>query len=251
MPNGFSGAKNRRANRQQPVPRLEAQRPGGGDHCARKNCLDGDIGTGRGGKMKLPPDRFVAKKSFPHRQRVPAVKGADETTPAAVRWQDFTVGVFLILLVLAVFGQSARFDFVNYDDDQNVYANPVVARGLTLKGIGWAFTHAQVFNWIPLTTLSHMLDCQLFGQRGRTSSGQCAAARRDGGAAVFGVAADDRTAVAQRVCGGGVCHPSVAGRIGGLGVRAQGRVERLVFHAHPSGPMSGKARQPSRAGQCA
>ncbi len=113
--------------------------------------------------MKLPPDRFVAKKSFPHRQRVPAVKGADETTPAAVRWQDFTVGVFLILLVVAVFGQSAGFDFVNYDDDKNVYANPVVASGLSLKGIGWAFTHAQVFNWIPLTTLSHMLDCQLFG----------------------------------------------------------------------------------------
>ena len=32
-----------------------------------------------------------------------------------------------------------------------------------MPAVGWAFTHAQVANWIPLTTLSHMLDCQLFG----------------------------------------------------------------------------------------
>jgi len=32
-----------------------------------------------------------------------------------------------------------------------------------MQAVGWAFTHAQVGNWIPLTTLSHMLDCQVFG----------------------------------------------------------------------------------------
>jgi len=38
----------------------------------------------------------------------------------------------------------------------------VVAQGLTLKGIVWAFSfHAA--NWHPLTWLSHMLDCQLYG----------------------------------------------------------------------------------------
>jgi tetratricopeptide (TPR) repeat protein len=69
----------------------------------------------------------------------------------------------LVLLVLAVFGQTAGFSFVNYDDDQYVYNNPVVAKGLTPGSVGWAFTHPQVGNWIPLTTLSHILDCQLFG----------------------------------------------------------------------------------------
>ena len=34
---------------------------------------------------------------------------------------------------------------------------------MSVQAVGWAFTHAQVSNWIPLTTLSHMLDCQLFG----------------------------------------------------------------------------------------
>jgi protein O-mannosyl-transferase len=73
------------------------------------------------------------------------------------------VCVFLVLAVLVVFGQTAHFNFVNYDDEENVYLNPVVAKGLSAKAIGWAFTHAQASNWIPLTTLSHMLDCQLFG----------------------------------------------------------------------------------------
>jgi tetratricopeptide (TPR) repeat protein len=73
------------------------------------------------------------------------------------------VAVVLILLVAAVFGQTARFGFVAYDDDQYVYENPVVENGLSLNGIGWAFSHTQVASWVPLTSISHMLDCQLFG----------------------------------------------------------------------------------------
>jgi protein O-mannosyl-transferase len=73
------------------------------------------------------------------------------------------ISLGLILLVFAVFGQSARFDFVDYDDSQNVYENPIVKQGLTSSSIRWAFTHAQVCNWVPLTTLSHMADCQIFG----------------------------------------------------------------------------------------
>jgi tetratricopeptide (TPR) repeat protein len=61
------------------------------------------------------------------------------------------------------FGQTAHFDFVNYNDDVYVYDNPAVEKGLSWQAVGWAFTHSQVANWIPLTTLSHMLDCQLFG----------------------------------------------------------------------------------------
>ena len=77
--------------------------------------------------------------------------------------QVVCVCVLLVLAVLAVFGRTAHSEFVAYDDDQYVYENPVVQRGLSLKSIGWAFTHTQVGNWIPLTALSHMLDCQMFG----------------------------------------------------------------------------------------
>jgi tetratricopeptide (TPR) repeat protein len=71
--------------------------------------------------------------------------------------------VLLVGLVGIVFGQTLRFDFVNFDDDQYVYENPQVMNGLSLSGIRWAFTHVHGGNWHPLTTISHMLDCQLFG----------------------------------------------------------------------------------------
>jgi protein O-mannosyl-transferase len=70
---------------------------------------------------------------------------------------------FLFLAVVIVFGQTVRHDFVNYDDNQYVYENPQVDHGLTAQGIFWAFTTIDANNWHPLTWLSHMMDCQLYG----------------------------------------------------------------------------------------
>jgi len=68
----------------------------------------------------------------------------------------------LAAITFAVFGQTLHDEFVNCDDETYVYENPVVAGGLTTKGILWAFSfHAN--NWHPLTWLSHELDCQLYG----------------------------------------------------------------------------------------
>src|SRR5438477_9489114 len=61
------------------------------------------------------------------------------------------------------FGESARFDWVRYDDGDYVYRSGHVTSGLSLQNIIWSFTNFHAHNWHPLTTLSHMLDCQLFG----------------------------------------------------------------------------------------
>ena len=39
----------------------------------------------------------------------------------------------------------------------------MVNRGVTLAGLAWAFTTFYATNWHPLTWISHMIDCQLFG----------------------------------------------------------------------------------------
>jgi tetratricopeptide (TPR) repeat protein len=69
----------------------------------------------------------------------------------------------LAAMTFAVFGQTLTHEFVNVDDNDYVYHNPLVARGLTLRGLLWAFTRSRSGNWHPLTWLSHMLDCQLYG----------------------------------------------------------------------------------------
>lgn len=67
-----------------------------------------------------------------------------------------------------MFGQTAGHDFVNFDDNRYVYENGPVRRGLTRENVGWAFTHVVADNWHPLTTISHMLDCQFHNlQAGR------------------------------------------------------------------------------------
>ena len=60
-------------------------------------------------------------------------------------------------------GRWGSFAFTNYDDNVYVTANPRVRSGLTLRGLAWALRTGYAGNWHPLTWLSHMLDCQLFG----------------------------------------------------------------------------------------
>lgn len=73
------------------------------------------------------------------------------------------MSVFLAAITWLVFGQTLRHGFLNYDDNRYVYENPEVTSGLTLHGIVWAFTNRHANNWHPLTSISHMLDCQFFG----------------------------------------------------------------------------------------
>jgi protein O-mannosyl-transferase len=79
------------------------------------------------------------------------------------RWAVVGLCVLLFAITWIVFGQTFHHEFVNYDDPLYVYDNAHVRAGLSWHGVEWAFTHIHSQNWHPLTTISHMLDCQLFG----------------------------------------------------------------------------------------
>jgi tetratricopeptide (TPR) repeat protein len=85
--------------------------------------------------------------------------------PCGVQRGSITVAIYLLLtgLSLAVFSQTIHYDFVNFDDDLYVYDAPAIQAGPTLKGIAAAFTSQHARNWHPLTTVSHMFDCGLYG----------------------------------------------------------------------------------------
>ncbi|HEG42497.1 MAG TPA: tetratricopeptide repeat protein [Phycisphaerales bacterium] len=74
------------------------------------------------------------------------------------------VYIGLILITLLVFWQVRNFDFVHFDDNDYVYENQHVLDGLTWDGVIWAFTSGHASNWHPVTWLSLMLDCQMFGK---------------------------------------------------------------------------------------
>ncbi len=81
-------------------------------------------------------------------------------------WRPWLVCLFLIIMTLAAYAPVRHHDFVNFDDGVYVYSNQQVQNGLTIDSIRWAFTlikSDEVSYWHPVTWLSHMLDCQLFG----------------------------------------------------------------------------------------
>src|SRR5437867_4202153 len=102
-------------------------------------------------------------------EKSPSTGGIGLTTAhafwkAKLRCPGF-LSLLLALATLSVFLPAVRHDFVNYDDGDYVTGNAHVQSGLKWENVGWAFTTGHASNWHPVTWLSHMLDCQLFGQR--------------------------------------------------------------------------------------
>jgi protein O-mannosyl-transferase len=86
------------------------------------------------------------------------------TSDRSTAWQrDLWIAALLPVATVVVYAQLAGHGFVFYDDDDYVARNRHVQAGLTLDGLRWAWTTGFASNWHPLTWLSHMLDCELFG----------------------------------------------------------------------------------------
>ena len=79
------------------------------------------------------------------------------------RRRTFYVSAFLALVTALLYWRTVRYEFIVVDDHQYVYQNADVMKGLTWHGIKWAFTATRASNWHPITWLSHMLDCTLYG----------------------------------------------------------------------------------------
>jgi tetratricopeptide (TPR) repeat protein len=74
------------------------------------------------------------------------------------------IGVALIVLSIAlVFGRTAGFEFVLYDDDKYLTDNPAVFEGLTPDSLVWALTSFHEGTYQPVTWLSYLADISLFG----------------------------------------------------------------------------------------
>src|SRR5271167_1891077 len=69
----------------------------------------------------------------------------------------------LALVTAAVYWPITRNGFVNLDDEQYVTANPHITSGLAWTNVVWAFKSGEAANWHPLTWMSHMIDCDLYG----------------------------------------------------------------------------------------
>ncbi|MBY0277813.1 tetratricopeptide repeat protein [Candidatus Binatia bacterium] len=77
--------------------------------------------------------------------------------------RDLLLAVLLATSVLVAYAGVRQHDFVNFDDPEYVVQNRHVTSGLTAVNVAWALTAVHSANWHPLTWMSHMLDCSLYG----------------------------------------------------------------------------------------
>jgi protein O-mannosyl-transferase len=71
----------------------------------------------------------------------------------------------LSVLTVGVYWPVILHNFTKFDDAAYVTNNLHVQRGLSWDGLTWAFgrLHGEQTYWHPLTWVSHMADCQVFG----------------------------------------------------------------------------------------
>src|SRR5437763_10014577 len=76
---------------------------------------------------------------------------------------DLLILFGLAVVTFGIYAQVIGHRFLTFDDNWYIEDNPMVNRGVTLAGLGWAFTTFHEGNWHPLTWIAHMIDSQLFG----------------------------------------------------------------------------------------
>ena len=77
--------------------------------------------------------------------------------------QHILITAALLLLTFAGYMNVQNYEFINFDDDLYVTENQIVKTGLSFNGLSWAFGFNGGGYYQPLTWLSHMLDCEIYG----------------------------------------------------------------------------------------
>ena len=77
--------------------------------------------------------------------------------------QRVLVAIVLIVVTVLVYAPIRNHQFLQFDDYAYVAGNARIQQGLTWANVVWAMTANENALWKPLTLISHMLDCQLFG----------------------------------------------------------------------------------------
>ncbi len=86
-------------------------------------------------------------------------------TKRTTRMEHLAIILIIVVATLYVYWPVCHYDFVNFDDDEYVYHNEYVLKKISFENFIWAFSvnDKNGSHWHPLTWLSHMMDCRLFG----------------------------------------------------------------------------------------
>jgi hypothetical protein len=123
------------------------------------------------GGMKLQvTDGMTIRKAKSISHETPLEKKSTFSSPNSLQnlakhWKPVHTCLLLFGVVFAVFLPSIQNGFFYWYGVDPLYVteNIHVKTGLTAANIRWAFASVDNSNWHPLTWISHMIDCEIFG----------------------------------------------------------------------------------------
>ena len=83
--------------------------------------------------------------------------------PWTKRHWSAAICFMLAVVTFVLYWPTVHHNFINFDDPDYIVTNSHVNSGLNWPNVAWAFTSVHADFWIPLTWISHMVDCQCFG----------------------------------------------------------------------------------------
>ena len=108
-------------------------------------------------------DSFFSSRERKLATASPSGGGRDACATTTFERSDLLILLGLAVVTFGIYAQVIGHRFITLDDLSYIEGNPMVNRGVTLRGLAWAFTTFHEANWHPLTWIAHMIDSQLFG----------------------------------------------------------------------------------------
>ncbi len=106
-------------------------------------------------KFRITPDRVESLSDLPARSSL---------SPKQDAWKYLLLSLIVVAAVVAVYFPVHSYPFLlGIDDGAYVYDNAHVTGPLNWESLKWAFTHAFVLNYDPVTFLAHSINVRLFG----------------------------------------------------------------------------------------
>src|SRR6478672_11209915 len=110
-----------------------------------------------------PEDSISSSRERKLATASPSGGGRDACAATTFERPDLLIVLGLAVVTFGIYAQLIGHRFITFDDPTYIQENPMVNRGVTLAGLGWAFTTFYAGNWHPLAWVAHMIDSQLFG----------------------------------------------------------------------------------------
>ncbi|MHC4419598.1 MAG: tetratricopeptide repeat protein [Planctomycetota bacterium] len=92
----------------------------------------------------------------------PAAEPAAAPRPAWDIWRWWAAVLLVPLATFAAYGPALNAEFVNWDDDHNVYRNPHVT---DVRGLGRIWFSTENYQYYPLVFTSFWIECHVLGAR--------------------------------------------------------------------------------------